>query len=41
MLREAVDESPNFDRILQHFGGELGGEARAIVRALLGARRHS
>jgi predicted ATP-dependent endonuclease of OLD family len=39
MLREAVDESPDFDQILQRFGGELGGEARAIVRALLGARR--
>jgi predicted ATPase len=39
MLREAVDESPDFDLILRRFGGELGGEARAIVRALLGARR--
>ncbi|HEX4228403.1 MAG TPA: AAA family ATPase [Bryobacteraceae bacterium] len=41
MLREAVDEFPDFDQILQRFGGELGGEARAMVRALLGARRHS
>lgn len=41
MLREAVDESPNFDDIVQRFGGELGGEARAIVRALLGTRRRN
>jgi hypothetical protein len=40
MLHDAVADDPNFDRILERFGGELGGEARAIVRALLGARRH-
>jgi predicted ATPase len=39
MLHDAVADDPNFDRILERFGGELGGEARAIVRALLGARR--
>ncbi len=39
MLREAVEEYQNFDLVIDRFGGELGGEARAIVRALLGARR--
>jgi ABC-type multidrug transport system ATPase subunit len=35
MLREAVDEERTFERTIRRFGGELGGEATAIVRALV------
>jgi AAA domain, putative AbiEii toxin, Type IV TA system len=35
MLRDAVARDADFDAILEKFSGELGGEARAIVRALL------
>jgi hypothetical protein len=33
-----VDETVDFNEILKRFRGELGGEAKAIVRALLAAR---
>jgi AAA domain, putative AbiEii toxin, Type IV TA system len=39
MLKEAVAEHGNFDAVLEHFNNELGGEARAIVRALIAAGR--
>lgn len=35
MLRDAVRETPNFDRVVDRFNGELGGEARALLRAML------
>lgn len=38
MLRDAVANSDDFEDVVQMFGGELGGEARAIVRALFAAR---
>lgn len=38
MLREAVDELPNYRQVARRFGNELGDEARAIVQALLAAR---
>jgi predicted ATPase len=38
MLLDSVREHPNFSNVLERFGGELGGEAKAIVRALLAAR---
>ena len=38
MLRDSVGEYESFDEVLRRFGGELGGEAKAIVRALLAAR---
>lgn len=38
MLRDAVTELPNYNRVVRRFSGELGDEARAIVQALLAAR---
>ncbi len=38
MLRDAVGDYANFDDVVSKFGGELGGEAKAIVRALIAAR---
>lgn len=38
MLRDAVAELPNYDRVLRRFNRELGDEARAIVQGLLAAR---
>lgn len=38
MLRDAVAELSDYDRILRRFNGELGDEARAIVQGLLAAR---
>ncbi|HEY3278207.1 MAG TPA: AAA family ATPase [Syntrophorhabdaceae bacterium] len=35
LLRDALEAGGTFDSVLQKFGGELGGEARAIVRALI------
>jgi hypothetical protein len=37
MLRDAVARDGDFDAVLASFGGELGDEARAMVRALLAA----
>lgn len=38
MLRDAVAELPDYDRIIRRFNDELGDEARAIVQGLLAAR---
>ncbi|KAA0688203.1 AAA family ATPase [Azospirillum brasilense] len=38
LLRDAVAREADFDAVVQRFGGELGGEARAIIRALIAAR---
>ncbi|MDA8230958.1 MAG: AAA family ATPase [Magnetospirillum sp.] len=38
MLRDAVGDDADFDDVVGKFSGELGGEARAIVRALIAAR---
>lgn len=34
MLRDSVEPDSSFDSAYQHFGGQLGGEARAILRGL-------
>jgi ABC-type branched-subunit amino acid transport system ATPase component len=39
MLRDAVEEDADFRVVLERFGGELGAEAKAIVRALLAAQQ--
>lgn len=39
MLRDAVHEEPDFDRAVERFNGELGGEARALLRAMIAARQ--
>jgi energy-coupling factor transporter ATP-binding protein EcfA2 len=38
MLRDAVSDGDDYEEILERFGGELGGEAKALVRALIGVR---
>jgi predicted ATP-dependent endonuclease of OLD family len=38
MLRDAVAELPDYDRVVSRFNGELGDEARAIVQGLLASR---
>lgn len=35
LLEAAVANGNDFDAVLQKFGGQLGGEARALVRALI------
>ncbi|WP_431285003.1 AAA family ATPase [Humitalea sp. 24SJ18S-53] len=39
MLRDAVREAPDFDRVVEQFNGELGGEARALLRAMIASRQ--
>ncbi len=39
MLRESVAKNPDFEAVIREFGGELGGEARAIIQALIAARQ--
>jgi predicted ATPase len=41
MLYEAVQQDPDFDSVVAKFNGELGGEARAIIRALLAAKEEN
>jgi ABC-type branched-subunit amino acid transport system ATPase component len=38
LLREAINEDDDFAAVLRKFDSELGGEARAIVRALIANR---
>jgi predicted ATP-dependent endonuclease of OLD family len=38
MLRGAVADSNDYEEVVRRFGGELGGEAKAIIRALIAAR---
>jgi ABC-type cobalamin/Fe3+-siderophores transport system ATPase subunit len=38
MLQEAVDEGADYEKVVQRFGGQLGAEARAIVRALIASK---
>jgi hypothetical protein len=38
MVRQAVDEKDDYDSVLNVFGEQLGGEARAVARALLAVR---
>lgn len=38
LLSEAADESGSYEEAIAKFKGELGGEAKAIVRALLASR---
>lgn len=38
MLRDAVAELPNYNRVVGRFSDELGDEARAIIQGLLAAR---
>ncbi|MEO5334815.1 MAG: ATP-binding protein, partial [Magnetococcus sp. YQC-5] len=40
MLHDAVAEKRNYNAVIRHFDGELGGEARAIVRGLLAVQTH-
>lgn len=38
MLRDVVADADDYEAVVEQFGGELGGEAKAIVRALIAAR---
>ena len=38
MLRDAVADTDDYDTVVERFGRELGGEAKAIIRALIAAR---
>ena len=38
LLKEAIDEKLSFNGVLERFGGELGGEARALAQALIADR---
>ncbi|MCE4547227.1 MULTISPECIES: AAA family ATPase [unclassified Caballeronia] len=40
LLEKAVRASKKYEDILDHFSGELGSEARAIVRGLIAAEKH-
>jgi predicted ATP-dependent endonuclease of OLD family len=39
MLRDAVAEGDDYEDVVGRFDGELGGEAKAIIRALIAARQ--
>ena len=38
MLSDAVEEGLSYDDVVQKLGGQLGDEARGIVRSLIAAR---
>ena len=38
MLRDAVAEGDDYEDVVGRFDGELGGEAKAIIRALIAVR---
>jgi ABC-type molybdenum transport system ATPase subunit/photorepair protein PhrA len=38
LIRESIDQNSSFEAVLESFGGELGAEAKALVRALIAAR---
>ncbi len=38
LLKEAVEANMSFNKVLQHFNGQLGMEAQAIVQALISLR---
>lgn len=40
LLEDALQEARTYDELLQAFGGQLGGEARALAYALLAERVH-
>lgn len=40
MLQEAVNEEGDYERVVQRFKGQLGAEARAIVRALIASKEN-
>lgn len=39
MLRDAVASGDNYENVVGRFDGEVGGEAKAIIRALIAARQ--
>jgi hypothetical protein len=39
MLQDAVADGEDYDDVVGRFDGELGGEAKAIIRALIAARQ--
>jgi hypothetical protein len=39
LLREAVGDDEDFDQVAAKFDTELGGEARALIRALIANRK--
>ncbi len=39
MLQDAASEFRSYESILEHFGGQLGEEARAILRAELAVQK--
>lgn len=38
LLSDSIPESQSYEQVLAKFNGELGGEAKAIIRGLLAAR---
>jgi hypothetical protein len=38
LLSECVDQGFSYQEVLENFGGELGTEAKAIIRALIANR---
>ncbi len=41
LLQEAVSSHGTYEQVLNEFGGQLGAEARALVRAMVEARKQS
>lgn len=40
LLKEALDKQEDFGRVVQHFGNNLGSEARSILRGLTAEQHH-
>ena len=39
-IEKLVSDGMNYEEVIEQFGGQLGGEARGIARALIAARDH-
>jgi hypothetical protein len=41
LLDDAVDNTPQYDAVVENFSGQLGGEALALIRALVASSREA
>ena len=41
LLADAVDDTPQYSEVVDKFSGQLGGEALALIRALVAVRREA
>jgi hypothetical protein len=39
MLLESVQQTPDFQQVVEQFGGQLGAEGRALLSSLIAAQQ--